>query len=631
VRINRIVNASTSDPGWVNISVPSQAGNGNGQNPGDIQIDLLHSQTAATFFNTGGAVPGTYSTVQVLVDVNNPGLIVPACASAGTGDEGCTQYPMVFTTTDQAVLFTLGAPMVLTANQTAPLVINLAVSIDFPPATTSKPYSVTVTPTEVNASSYLAAVTGTITTKGTLKALAFAPQTVYAELSGTNTVIESVPLKAKRIYTLELPAALEGTAYDIFVAGGGATYAALKGFTVVPGQGITDANMTTIASTAGKFDGVVADACTGAGIPGAQLEILAPAATPTPPTPLPSETATPKPTPPTPVPTPTGLFCLDYPNRCVAVGNATADSSGDYPLEGTTRNPSPFDDVPIGQTDLALQVSASGYNTLISSAIARMESEADCSASTSTVQCSFSLDTGYVTGNVSLVMDPPPENSTFVQVFAENSGTNDLVSALDQPLVFVNNQNSEPFTLNVPIGTQPLDLFAVAIDPFDGGPDPFPGHNIPVLGNQPAPSTACQTTTAAPFLPMDCVGHGSISGTVQDPDLGTSVEVEKLDPNNVPVQILGTSPGLFSSNPPMNNAYTLCVPPDNYVLQRFELPPSTPGASPSSTPTPVGAAQDIMVPAPASTSSPCPSSCSNSDIASFPCPGLCAATSANPL
>jgi hypothetical protein len=260
-----------------------------------------------------------------------------------------------------------------------------------------------------------------------------------------------------------------------------------------------------------------------------------------------------------------------------------------------------------------------------------MESEADCSASTSTVQCSFSLDTGYVTGNVSLVMDPPPENSTFVQVFAENSGTNDLVSALDQPLVFVNNQNSEPFTLNVPIGTQPLDLFAVAIDPFDGGPDPFPGHNIPVLGNQPAPSTACQTTTAAPFLPMDCVGHGSISGTVQDPDLGTSVEVEKLDPNNVPVQILGTSPGLFSSNPPMNNAYTLCVPPDNYVLQRFELPPSTPGASPSSTPTPVGAAQDIMVPAPASTSSPCPSSCSNSDIASFPCPGLCAATSANPL
>jgi len=119
---------------------------------------------------------------------------------------------------------------------------------------------------------------------------------------------------------------------------------------------------------------------------------------------------------------------------------------------------------------------------------------------------------------------------------------------------------------------------------------------------------------------------------VQNPDTGTSVEVEKVDPSNsMPVQILGTSPALFSSNPPMNNAYTLCVPPDSYLLQRFELPPSTPGASPSSTPTPVGAPQAIRVPAPASTSSPCPSTCSNSDLTGFPCPGICAAKNANPL
>lgn len=632
VRINPVANADVSSPGWVTIAVPSEAGTGNGQNPGDLQIDLLHTQTAATFFNTGGVPPGTYQSVQILVNNTNPGTIVPACASAGTGNEGCIAYPMQFTTgSTTAILFTLGTPMIATANATAPLVINLAVSIDSPPAISGQPYIVTLTPSEVDASNFLAAVSGTITLKGTPIGLHFTNQMVFAELSGTNTVIESVPLKTKRTYTLELPADPAGTSYDIFVSGGGATYAARQGITVFPRLGLTNQDLTTTGTTASNLVGVVSDSCTGLGIPGAQLELLAPAATGTPSS---SPSATPT----------SGSFCFENPNACVVVARASADQAGNYPLPGTTRNPTQFDEVPAGQRDLAVVVNASGYTSISSSALTHAMSKAEtCSASSSTAQCNFSLTTGFINGAVNLVTDPPPGNSVLVQVFAENSGTNELVSALDQPLSFTNGVKSIPFTLRVPINPTPtpFDLFAVAIDPFEGGPDPFPGHDIPVLADIPAPSGPCisvppggaaPTPTPIAFAPMNCVGHGSITGTVQNPGTGTGVEVEKVDPiNSMRVQILGTSPALFSSNPPANNAYTLCVPPDSYLLQRFELPPSTPGASPSSTPTPVGAPQAIMVPAPASTSSPCPSTCSNSDLTTFPCPGICAATNANPL
>ena len=218
-----------------------------------------------------------------------------------------------------------------------------------------------------------------------------------------------------------------------------------------------------------------------------------------------------------------------------------------------------------------------------------------CSAATSATLCNFSLTTGYITGTVNLVTDPPPGNSVVVQVLAENSGSNQLVSALPQPLVFVNHETSQPFMLNVPIsGAGPnFDLLAVAIDPFQGGPNPFSGHDIPVLANVTGP-TGCSPSIPAPaFAAMDCVGHGSISGTVQNPDTGTSVEVEKLDPNNTLVQIFGTLPALFSSTSPSNignNAYTLCVPPDNYALQRFEAPP-TPTSTPTSSAEPTPSAE----------------------------------------
>jgi len=619
VRLNHSFDAATNATGWVTIAVPTGAGTGNGQNPGDLQIDLLHTQTAATFFNVGGVPVGTYQTVQVLVDSTDPGTIVPACQSGASNSEGCTNYPLNFDIT-QPVLFTLAEPMTASANATAPLVIQLAVSITSAPANTGDPYMVTITPAETNTGSYLAAVSGNITVKGAAAVgIHLAPLTVSAELSGTNTVIETAPVKAKGAYTLELPAALSGTSYDIFTNGGGVTYGALQGISVVPGQLASGEDLTVAGATPGTMSGFIADACTGLGIPGAQLELLAPAI------PL----AKPRPTPP-------ASFCLTNPGQCVVVASGSADQAGSYPLPGTSRNPSSFDEVPTGQPDLAVQVGASGYTSVLSSAFLRSINKNDvCSADPSDKTCNFSLTTGYINGTANLVSDPPPGNSVVVQVLAENSGTNQVVAALPQPLVFLNHETSLPFQLNVPLsqanGAPPaFDLFSVAIDPFQGGPDPFPGHDISVLANQPAPTAGCQHVNAVPFQPMNCVGHGSISGTVQNPDTGTSVEVEKLDPNNTPVQILGTPPALFSSDTPSNNAYTLCVPPDMYQLQRFEAAPTS-SATASATPIPVGSPQQVTVPQPAATSSPCPSTCSSTDGGPAPCPGMCNATTASPL
>ena len=618
VRINTLANADPSAPGWVSISVPSSAGSGNAQTPGDLQIDLLRSQTEATFFNIGGAPPGTYQTVQILVDPTNPGTIVPACQAAGSGQEGCTNYPMQLDNQLAPVIFTLANPITVNRDQTAPLLIDFAPVITGQPGVTGGTYTIDLGASEVNAGSFLGAISGNITIKGAPSIIRVSPLAVTAEISGTNDIIESAPLGKGLFYTLELPASPSGTSYDLYLSGGGTTYGAVRGITVMPGQLISPEDITVTGGSVEEVSGMVADACTGLGIPGASLQILAPA----PESPLP-----------TPRPTPPASFCADPANvnQCVVVASTSSDQSGLYPLPGTVHNPSSFQQVAPSQLDLALRISASGYSTLLSSIFAGGMGRLICSegiTSTNASTCSFSLTTGYLNGTVNLSTDPPPGNSVLVEVFAETSGTNQLVSALPTPLMFHNQQTSLPFSLNLPItGAGPnYDLFAVAIDPYLGGTDPFPGHDIPVLTGITGPPAACQPgTMVAAFPAMSCVGHGSITGTVTNPDLNTTVELEKDG-----VQILGTAPGLFASNSPSNTSYSLCVPPDSYTLQRFEAVPVS-SSTATATPVAIGTPQPLAVASPMATSSPCPSTCSNTDTSVEPCPGECNSTAAQPL
>ncbi len=510
--------------------------------------------------------------------------------------------------------------------------IQLAVNISGQPPASGGSYTVNFSGAPVNFNSFLGTVTGNVTVKGAASGIRLLPLSVTAELSGTGNIIENVPTTsdASHFYTLELPAfPSSGTAYDIYVSGGGVTYGAAQNLLVTTGS-LSSQDFTVTAGAVGGISGQVNDQCSAMIIPGASLELLAPAVPAG--TPAPTPTASPSP-------------CAMDPGNCVVVATAATDNNGFYPIAGTAQNPSGFAQIPVNQPNLAFRISASGYSSLLSSALLKSANVQTCSATTVANKCDFALETGYINGTMNLSTDPPPGNAVQVEVFAETSGTNQLVSALPQPLIFNHNQTSLPFTLNVPTtGAGPnFDLFAVAIDPFLGAPDPFPGHDIPVLANVAGPVTMfpgnpdCMTTNAPAFLPMVCEGHGSITGSVNNPDFGTTVEVEKDDPNNgMPVQILGTAPGQLSStnisNPEdlITNQYTLCVPPDLYTLQRFEAAPTS-SATASATPIPEGTPQPVTVPVPASTSSPCPSTCSSTDGGAEPCPGQCNATTANPL
>jgi hypothetical protein len=625
IRINKLAHAQSNSGGWTTIAVPTSAGTGNAQNPGDLQIDLLQTQTGAVAFNNAGAEPGTYNTIQVLLDQTNPGTIVPACPSGPGNTEGCITYPLTFDTINspngnlQPILLDLATPISVSANTNTPIIIQLALSIIGFPINVGDSYVAAITASEVNSGSFLAPVTGAVTVTGSATAtmLHIAPLSVVAELTGTNTPIQSIPVRKAGAYTLELPAAPTGTTYDLYVLGDGVEYKTFQGLTVFPGQAVLGMDFKVVQTNSGNLSGFIADARTGLGIPGAEIELLAPD----------QATAVPTSAPP-------ASFCRDNPEQCVVVATGTADQNGSYPMPGTVLNPNTFTQFPVGTLNLAVRVTASGYTPLISSAYIRpLAKTQECSAATSPTVCSFSLTTGLLNGTVQLATDPPPGASTMVQVFAENSGTNQIVSALSQPLTFIHSETSQNFSMNVPLNSpgNSFDLFAVAIDPYVGAPDPFPGHDIQVLANQPGPADMFHPSTLPPFAPMNCVGHGSISGTVVNPDIGASVEVEKLDPSTMaPVQILGTSPALFSSTIPGNNDYTLCVPPDNYQLQRFEAPSPMPGV-PTPEPAAVGTPQMVMVPAPAATSSPCPSSCSSTDTGIGPCPGLCQNTPASPL
>ncbi len=595
VRVNPHPNASLSDPRWVTIPVSPGTGNGIGPSPGDLQIDLNNLRTGATLFNTNPIPVGTYSEIQVVVDPNTPGTIIPACQSQNVNQEGCTNYPIVFSTPSQPVTINLSSPISASKGGLAVLLLQLSLTIDTVPTAPGGAYGVTVSAATVDPGSFLGLVTGTVHQSGTPATAHTSALSVSAELSGTNTVVAKVPVTSGS-FSLELPAfPVAGTTYDLFVSGGGFTVDAVQGITVFAGSANAPIDFGVTATGLGTVSGTISDVCTGAAISGATVQLLAP-------------------------PSGSSADCSTAPQSCVSVATTSTDEAGVYPLPLTRSEPSPFNQVPTVARNLAIEVSASGYETLISSVTAGA-SGADCPGSTVKGLCSFPLLTSFITGNVTLSQAPPPGQSVQVQVFAENSGTNQLVSALPATLTFGPGQTTAPFTLNVPVpsaGTTPVfDLFAAAIDPFMGGPDPFPGHTIEVAAAVPGQTSQCQTTSGVSLGPLDCVGHGSISGTVANPDVGTTLEVLENG-----VQILGTPAGLFSSAPGApNNQFTLCVPPGLYTLQRFEQ-------SGVSTPPSPGVFAAVTVPTPSPVSTPCPSTCSSTSDGSL-CPGQCFATQAN--
>ena len=573
------------NPKWVAIPVPPAVTTGGGTQSGALQIDAIAGQSQAQLFNTANVRVDQYQTVEVLLDTTDPGSIVPNCSQVAPPQttEGCISYPIQVQNPGAQLAFL--SPVSVAKGKLTQLLINLDVAIVQQPTDSGGTYTVSVTPSAVTASDYLGQVTGTVTSAShatfgkKIRALA-----VTAELQGTDTVIASSTTDSDGRYTLSLPGAADlGTLYDVYVSGGDVAFQAFRlASAVVPGGSLEQDFQPRTGETVGQITGAITDACTKQPIVGATLQLLTP-------------------------PDGSNADCTVTPADCISIARTSTDNTGKFPLAGTAYAPAAFDSIPT-DTDFTLEISAPGYDTVLTTAHANVPpGKGHCPSSASAPACDFALTTSYLVGNVGLVAAPPPGESVMIQVFAEDHGTNTIENALPMPLILKSPVNIANFVLNVPSipSTRTFDVFASAVDLFQGATDPYPGHTIGIASNVAA-SQGCTPSFLPQFAVSDleCIGHGSITGTVANPDSGTQVELSKDG-----VQLMPATPGPLPPAPHPGNQYSFCVPPDTYTLQRLEfgVPEGTPATS-------------IPTAVPSSTASPCPSICANPGGT---CPGLC--------
>ncbi|HEY6420063.1 MAG TPA: hypothetical protein VIX59_13755 [Candidatus Binataceae bacterium] len=610
VRLNPKTTAVESDTRWVTIPVPSLVGTGSSGKPGDLQFDLNLIQSVPQLFNTATVKPNHYMLVEVILDNQRPGTLVPVCSSAGPL-EGCVNYPMVLQSPGTPL--TIAIPVPVTKNKLTQVIItlNVAITNGGAPSVTGGAYTVTVTPTVAVQSNLLATVTGsTHGASGGKPKKNVLGLSVTAETMGTNTIIASAPVSGG-IYTLALPAAGDiGTLYDVYVSGSGVSYMADRLPALLPGS-MTNVSFDVAKQVKlGSIQGKIADACTGLPLQGATLQLLVP----------PAENSS------------ADCTATDTAAQCVSVATATTDNNGNYPLPGTAVSPAQFNNVPIGPT-FTMQISAPGYDTVLTpvTASGNTKQGGKCTAGNPTPDCDFALTTSYIVGTLNLNQNPPPGTNVMFQVFAENTGTNTIQSALPTPITIRPSTNTANFTLNVPTkGT--FDLFASAIDLFQGATDPYPGHTIVVKANVtpqkvcPAPTMPTETLVGT----MDCVGHGSIAlGSVSNPNSGTTVQLSKNGVDLMSAPVIPLPPA-----PSPNNTFSFCTPADDYDVLRFQAAFPTPGVSPVEPlpPTAVGTPQAVTIiapdPEPSAKPSPCPTTCS---FTGGTCPGVCKNTVPDPL
>jgi hypothetical protein len=601
VRINSNASAGPSSPKWQTIPTPPGIG-GNDQSA-ELQIDLNASQNIPQLFNTAGVRPDTYRVAEILLDPTNPGFLIPTCpqsAPVGARADGCIKYPITLNTATGNVISVVStgsgglvAPTTTTLGQ---LVLQAVFTINQAPTTFGGSYLVSITlatvPNATVPNSTLATVTGSVTVKtgpgaapsGKVRKLA-----VTAEAIGTNTAVATANVKNGQ-YTIFLPAAGGtappgfGTLYDLAVAGGADTYAAERLLPVYPGQTLSPSpNFTIIGTQAlGDITGQVTDNCTGRAIAGATLQLLLP----------PNSNST--------------ANCLTNPEQCVSVATANTDNAGDFPLPGTITIPAAFDNVPTlaSGDSYVMEVTAPGYDNLVVQAkpgsSTSEKNGGKCTSGptgTTFTKCNLGMNTGYITGSIP-IMPPNSGQTDLIQVFAETAGTNDVQNALPMPVtVSSSNPGTFNFTLNVPPSIPSYDLFATAIDLYQGTSDPYPGHTVAVLSGVPGPGAACATSSPPADFPADqtinCIGHGSVTGAVSNPDLGTTIVLSKDN-----VQLMDSIVQNQAPNQSPTSNYSFCVPADTYQLQRYELPTPDPSNTPIASPTssPVGGSITVTIP-----------------------------------
>ena len=545
---------SETDKKWEIIS-PQPPSSGVG--PNEAAIDLNSLAIQAQIFNTGPLKTNTtFNQIELVLDPISPGSVVPVCAPVVTG-EGCISYPMkVPSGTNLRVKLT--PPLTVKNNQLQIVVIDFNPGVISFPSGTSGSFTINPTITVPPVNTFMATGSGTVVKGSTHN------EKITAEVPGTGQIVTTVNTQKNGAFTFGLPAAAAGTAYDLFASGSRTTFVPLANQVFTPGAASLG-NLMPSARGGAPLSGTIVDKCTGLGIGGVSLEVLTPAVNDP------------------------GADCTKTPaTGCVVVATATTDAAGSYPQVTTS---STFNAIPVGAgTKYTFRISASAYDSVINP-ITSATSPLKCPGSGATDdKCNFSLTRGVINGNVTLPAANPgaPLN---VMVMAEQSNTNNIANVATTTIP--SGSISAPFTIMVPttktIAT--LDLFASAKDLFGGVPEQATGHTIAVLQGvmPPAMATACTTPVSlgSDLGPMDCVGHGSVSGTASTFDRNTTIVLSKGG-----VQLMQSQVGA-------GGVYNFCAPadPSPYELRRFESG------------IPVASAATIVLTAPSLIPTPCSTIC----------------------
>jgi hypothetical protein len=588
VRLNPSTNANVldTDPNWATIPLPPNQGVF--ATVAALQIDLNQLTNNVRLFNSSFLVSQTYNQIELQVDQNVPGTIVPNCGVGAPSLEGCIAYPAVFPTGLSTFLRT-SAVVQVGANAVTPLVIDITLPQNeiVPPTQQGGPFTITPTISVIPSTNLLGTVTGT------------APigQTINAELTGTGTVLAStVPVVALATvpptgtWVMQLPASPLGTAYDLYTTGPLAapfSPLAYSDIVVTRGGTVGGLNFNGGSTTSASFAGNVAIAGPGTPIQGATVNV--------------------------------GLRALNNSNF-VIVGTGSTDNSGNFPLPGTAFAPAPLTTLGVGTYQVS--ITASGFDPIPfgSGAEALLAFPGlgglACSGGIQG-SCNFLLTATQITGSVTLDVAPPSGTTQQVLVTAEDAGTNNLenVTMVTIPA----GATAAPFTLEVPTTVASFDMILSAQDQFQGAASPYPGHTIFVANSIPGGATGVV------LGPIQCNpgitgGHGSISGTAVGSDQNTSVMLFKTPPGGRPVALMSTtvapqisSVGQLNSNA---NQFSFCAPADTYTIERLENG------------TLVNGPISLTLPVPAAQSTPCPSVCGSSFAN---CPSPCTNTSAGSI
>ncbi len=592
VRLNPSTNpnVSDSDANWKVITAPPGSNIATG---GTLNVNLLDFQTNATVFNTARIVAQDYQQIEVVVDATFPGTVIPSCSSGAF--EGCVSYPLTFTVSTN--LRTSGSLNVTPTGLTT-LIIDIDPGTLTPPSAPGGNYSATPVISVQPPLNYLTNVVGTVA--GVSKN----DTSVTAEITGTNSVIATAPVSSTGTYTIALPAAATlGTTYDLFAGGtttdnvftGSVTFDAVSGVTVMRGGAPVTQNFSVNANPAiGTVSGSIISSGTGTtgAIAGATVNLLRPA-------------------------NPSTDCATTMGAGCVVVATTASDSSGTYALTS----------IPIGKYFVEAQ--ATGTNTVIQP-LTLTTGTSLCTGSQDASNCSFTLPTAVIQGTVNVTPAASVSNSTSVIILAEQHGTGNLVGVTEVTARSL----STPFTIQVPtkIGTVvppdlTFDLIATAQDTYLGIGSAFTGHNQAVLADIAGGATGVD-------MAVECMGHGSIAGTVRNPDSGSQVVLfQNAGTTALPVYVQLQNSTVGQTDSAFPGQYSFCAPPgDEYFVQRYEQTSSTSSPIPQNTPQgPIAVATPAPAPtailSPGATPTPCPVCQSITGQ----CPGNCSATSASLL